>query len=301
MIKSITVTNHLGESITIELRRPEKSGFLVRNIQGLGPSKATINSTELSTMDGARYNSARVTSRNIVLTLGFLFNPTIEHMRQLSYKYFPLKKPIRLTIETDNRTTETYGYVESNEPDIFSAQESTVISIMCPDPYLRLRGNVVTVFSGIESLFEFPFSNESLTEDLLEMSSVKNDTLQTINYDGDAETGVVMTIRARGPVTNIVVYNVGTREEMKIDTTKIQTIMGSPVTLGDDIIISTVSGAKYARLLRNGVYTNILNAIDKDADWFVLSKGDNMLAYMAETGVDNLEFQLEHQVLYEGV
>jgi len=53
MINSITVTNHLDESVKLELRFPEKSGFLVQGVTGLGPSKANINSTELSTTDGS--------------------------------------------------------------------------------------------------------------------------------------------------------------------------------------------------------------------------------------------------------
>ena len=68
MIKSVTVTNNLGESIVLELRFPEKSGFLIKEggITGLGPAKATINSTESVTVDGASFNSAHVGQRNIV-------------------------------------------------------------------------------------------------------------------------------------------------------------------------------------------------------------------------------------------
>ena len=75
MIKSVRIVNHLNESITLELARPEKSGFAILSIEGLGPSKATINSTEVSTMDGAIFNSSRVVARNIVFDLRFCSNP----------------------------------------------------------------------------------------------------------------------------------------------------------------------------------------------------------------------------------
>lgn len=32
MIKSVTVTNYLGDSVKLELMRPEKSGFIVKSI-----------------------------------------------------------------------------------------------------------------------------------------------------------------------------------------------------------------------------------------------------------------------------
>lgn len=304
MIKSVTVTNHLGESIKLELRFPEKSGFLVQEISGLGPSKADINSTELATADGSLYNSARVNTRNIVLSLKLLANPTIEITRQKSYKYFPIKKRIRLLIETDTRICEIYGYVESNEPIIFSSSETTQISIICPDPYFYSSGGdgkQITIFSGIESQFTFPFSNESLNTNLIVMGEIVTNQEQTVYYNGDAEIGVTIYIHALGDVTNLTIYNLFTRETMTIDTNRLATLTGFGIIASDDIIISTVKGRKYIQLFRDGVYTNILNCLDKDADWFQLSKGDNVFVYTADTGATLLQFRIENRTLYEGV
>ena len=43
MIHSITVTNYLGDSIVLELARPEQSGFIVKSVEGLGPAKGNVN------------------------------------------------------------------------------------------------------------------------------------------------------------------------------------------------------------------------------------------------------------------
>lgn len=301
MIKAVKVTNYLGQSKRFELARPEDSGFIVKKIDGLGPSKANIHTTEMATNDGSLYNSARVNSRNIVLSLKLMFHPTVEDTRQESYKYFPIKKRVILSIETDNRICETYGYVESNEPDIFSKDESTQISIICPDPYFYSEHANTTIFYGVEPLFEFPFSNESLTEPLIEFGEIKNETEQTIYYSGDAETGIMIYIHAIGDVSNITIYNTGTREVMRIDTNKLQKLTGTGMVAGDEIIICTVKGEKSVTLLRNGLYTNILNCLDKDADWFQLSKGDNIFAFVAEEGTSNLQFRIENKIVYEGV
>ena len=135
MIKSITVTNYLGDSLVLDLARPELSGFVVKSVTGLGAGKSTINTTEVATNDGSIYNSARLSSRNIVLSLAFLWKPTIEDVRHLSYKFFPIKRMVTLLIETDNRLAQITGYVESNEPTIFSKDEGSDISIICPDPF----------------------------------------------------------------------------------------------------------------------------------------------------------------------
>lgn len=304
MIKSVTVTNYLGESLKLELAFPEKSGFAVQEISGLGPSKANINTTEMATSDGSLFNSARTNSRNIVLNLKLLDCPTIETVRQKSYKYFPIKKRLKLKIETDNRTAEIYGYVEANEPNVFSKFETAQISIICPDPYFYsagLDGTKVTVFSGVEAMFEFPFSNESLNENLIEVGDIVMNQEQTIYYSGDSEIGVIIYVHALGEVTNLTIYNSGTREVMKIDTDKLELLTGYPIIAGDDIIISTVKGDKYVTLLRDGEYTNILNCLDKNVDWFQLVKGDNVFAYTADTGTTYLQFRVENRTVYEGV
>lgn len=304
MIKSVTVTNFLGESLKLELRFPEKSGFLIKEITGLGPCTANINAKELATSDGSVFNSARVNSRNIVIKLGFLFNPTIEDARQLTYKYFPIKRKVKLTFETDNRICETYGYVETNEPVIFSKAEETQISIICPDPYFYSAGKDgtnVTVFFGVESNFEFPFSNESLEENLLELGIARYSTEQTIYYSGDAEVGIVITIHAIGDAKNIIINNSRTREKMSILHDKLVELTGSGIKSGDEIIISTVKGDKYITLFREGKYINILNCLDKSSDWFVLTYGDNIFSYSAEEGASNLQFKIENRVIYEGV
>lgn len=307
MIYSIVVTNYLGDRIKLELGKPDVSGFLIKSITGLGPAKANVNTTEVSTNDGSLFNSARLSQRNIVLDMVFIntvYGESIEDLRQKSYKYFPLKKSVELTIETDNRYVKTTGYVESNEPNIFSSQEGTQISIICPDPYFysaREDGNNVTNFYSIDPMFEFPFSNESLDEPLLVFGEIQIKTEGVITYHGDSEIGVMIYIHAIGPATNINIYNTETREVMRINTEKISSLTGKGIVASDDIVINTAKGEKSITLIREGVSYNILNCLDKNTDWFTLAKGDNIFAFTADSGVTNLQFRVENKVIYEGV
>lgn len=307
MIYSIVVTNYLGDRIKLELGKPDVSGFLIKSITGLGPAKANVNTTEVSTNDGSLFNSARLSQRNIVLDMVFIntvYGESIEDLRQKSYKYFPLKKSVELTIETDNRYVKTTGYVESNEPNIFSSQEGTQISIICPDPYFYSAGedgNNVTNFYSIDPMFEFPFSNESLDELLLVFGEIQIKTEGVITYHGDSEIGVMIYIHAIGPATNINIYNTETREVMRINTEKISSLTGKGIVASDDIVINTAKGEKSITLIREGVSYNILNCLDKNTDWFTLAKGDNIFAFTADSGVTNLQFRVENKVIYEGV
>lgn len=370
MIKKVIVTNYLGESIEFELGAPEKTGLYIKSIDGLGPGKASINTTNIASDDGSIFNSARSEQRNIVLTLGCLqvdgVTKTIEDARQLTYKYFPKKKPLKFYILTDNRELEITGYTESNNPNIFSDKETVQISIICPDPLFYSSGEDgthTTTFNGVDFLFEFAFDNNSvgvpvtiipgiardkqlLVQTLpeegdstkiyfvpvagtdyyfdeyvwlntlqdykllgrrmyylptIEMGSIEVLKERTIWYDGDTETGVVIKIHAIGNAEQITIYNTGTREKMHLDTDKLATLTGAGITAGDEITISTIKGNKYIKLLREGRETNILNIMDKDADWFQLAKGDNIFTYVATYGASNLQFRILNQVAFEGV
>lgn len=307
MIHSLAVTNFLGDRIRLELGKPEKTGFLIKSITGLGPVKANVNTTEVATNDGSMFNSTRLSQRNIVIQMVFvntIYGEDIEEIRQKSYKYFPIKKNVELVIETDNRYVRTMGYIESNEPDIFSKQEGTQISIICPDPYFYSAsedGNNVTDFYSIDPMFEFPFSNESLTEHLHTFGEIQIKTDGVVTYVGDSEIGVIIYIHAIGPAEHINIYNTETREVMTIDTVKLEKLTGRGLIAGDDIIINTLKGEKSITLVRSGVSYNILNCLDKNTDWFTLVKGDNIFAFTADSGVTNLQFRIENKVIYEGV
>lgn len=303
MIKSVQVTNHLGQSIKIVLTEGEPDhGLIITSIDGLGPAKATINTTDISMFDGALYNSARLAMRNITIDLLFVQSPSIEDARQRTYKYFPIKRNVEIVIETDNHTLGTVGYVESNEPNIFNKQEGTSISLVCPDPYLySADGWNTTWFYGTIPLFEFEFSNESLTDPLLEISKIEENFEKNIYYEGDVPIGVIITIHALEETGSIVIANSKTREVMRIDDSKIEELTGSKIKVADDIIVNTTRGNKSIRLLREGHYTNILNALEKGSDWFLLEKGDNIFSYSIENGIETANLTIENRIAYEGV
>lgn len=309
MLKKIVVTNPKGEALELELSNPEKSGMAVVNVEGLGPPKANINGQEMASADGMFYSSARADARQVIFTLelysrdrnssyGYL---SIEDARHLTYRYFPLKKEVTITVYTDSQVLYTKGYVESNEPSIFSEREQCVISVLCPDPFMYEIGDDETVFSGTQPSFEFEFSNESLTTPLIEMGTIWLDTTAVLDYDGTVDTGILITIHAFGNCENISLFNVDTRERIKIDTNVINTITGSPFQAKDDIIISTVKGDRYCRLLRNGVYTNIVGALSRDTDWFQISNGSNAFGFSAESGENNISVTFSYQNAYVGV
>lgn len=231
---------------------------------------------------------------------GYILND-VESLRQKLYGYFPLNEQVRIEITTSIRdTVYTVGYVESHEPVIFSGESSVTISLICPRAELYANSGFIAPFSAFTPTFEFPFSNEGTSPQLI-MSTFTYATTKVILYPGDTKTGFLFKIHAYGGVTGVEISDSYSFIGISLNDSKIITITGGGIVNGDDIIISSVRGDKYARLIRNGITYNILSALGSNPHWFELKKGDNSFTYEAATGLINMAFQIESDVLYEGI
>lgn len=135
----------------------------------------------------------------------------------------------------------------------------------------------------------------------IEFGSIWIDTRAILDYRGTVDTGILITIHAMGEAEDISIYNPETRERMTIDTSIIEKVTKARLGELDDIIISTVKGDRYCKLLRKGEYTNIIGALSRDSDWFQISAGKNMFAFTAKNGADNLSVTFSYQNAYVGV
>lgn len=303
MIYSVTVTNHLGRSLKMVLGEPWESGLLIESIEGLGPTDADINSVEYATGDGSVFNSARQHKRTITMKIDPLEKPDVETTRHLCYEMFPVKREVTLLFETDYRLCSCTGHVETCKPDIFSDKEQMDISIVCDDPFFYSVNNLY-VLNGLDNLFEFPFSNESLTEDLIDFGELRYDVGAPIEYNGDAESGCIITFNCTGEVKNPKIRNLETGEVMNIDTTKFSYIVGDNsdrLKSNDTFVINTMYGKKSAKLYRNGVEYNCIACLDRDTDWLQLHHGTNTFGYNADLGLYNCTIDIQSFIVYSGV
>lgn len=313
MIRAVKVTNYLGDELLIDPFDPESSGFLLTNLKGVTPEKADINFTDITTQDGGLYNSARISTRNITMALLYFPKPTIEATRLLSYKYFPVKKEVKLEFTTDTRKAEITGYVESNEVNIYTKSEYSAISIICPDPYFYSTSDdteIDVTFSNVLPAFRFeiPKMSEIRLKQVEEykipqfiFGKMQTNNYKLIKYTGDAEVGMEIILRASGEIGDFTIYNIDTQESMTISSSKLADLTGSSLISGDIVTIYTYRGNKKIELLRTGVTINILNCLGKNANWLQLRKGDNVFSFSATSGADNIQLELKSKTLYEGL
>lgn len=279
----LRVENDKGD--TLELTNNPK--YTVFKIEGLTPPQATINSSVNATTDGSKINSARVESRNIVIYT--TIEGDVEANRINLYKYFPVKKTIKLYFNNGSRNIYISGAVELIECDLFSNKQVAQISIICPQPYFKAVNDLVSIFSDVSPLFSFPFS---VAKSGVEFSAITTNVRKVIVNNGDVETGVIIKLFAIGTVVKPIIYDVLKRTHVKLNFT---------MQPSDTIVINTNMGEKSIELIRGGISYNALGYMLPDSSWFVLEAGDNVFTYDAESGNSGLQLTFSTPILYSGV
>lgn len=263
-----SIENSRGETLVLTGNEPK---YQLINIEGLNPPQAQVNLTDIAGMDGAKFNSSKLATRNLVLTLKI--NGDAEMNRLQLYNYFPTKEQVTFYYSNSSRDVQISGYVETCEVNPFSQSEEMQISIICPQPYFRAIEEVVADISNITGQFVFPFSiNDG--EPIAFSSYVSNQVTNVYN-DSDLITGVIIEIDVEADVNQIVIRNTETGDSITLNY---------EFEADDRITINTNSGEKSLKLLRNGVTTNLFPALQRGSTFLQLMPGDNLLAYSVDSG-----------------
>lgn len=279
----LSVENNRGEALNLST----SPDYTVYKITGLNPPKVTVNSSTNATTDGSNINAVRIENRNIVIYM--TIEGDIEANRINLYKYFPIKKTVKLYFKNGTRNVYIEGTVELIECDLFSNKQIAQISLICPKPYFKDVESLISNFGDVTALFEFPFS---IAEAGTEISELSTNQRKSIINAGDVTTGVIISLFAVGTVVNPVLYDVLKNEQMALNFT---------MQASDEIVINTNVGEKSITLIRNGVSTNALGYMTPNSDWFTLESGDNLFTYEATSGSSNLQIKFTNSVLYGGV
>ena len=305
MFQSVTVTNYRGDSLELPLRWPNDAGLLLYKIDGITPSDVTVNSQDFSVIDGGVFNSSRIGTRNISLYFYYGFTPQIESARHRAYRYFPVKEQVRLDFLTDERHLSIWGWVEGNDTQIFSKQEEGQVDIVCPDPYFYEKDYTSFVLGQAIPEFEFPFSNESLTEPLICFGEWGQKFTYEVGYNGDIEVGAIIRIyfNKKPDMGEITIHDISHYKKLTLNINQIQSKTGINIQQYGSIVFSSVRGNKDIYYEYFTTQKSIIGAFDIiNFPWMYLSPGNNIFAIeMDEQYYDDVTVTIEHSGAYGGV
>lgn len=282
LLKKLSVTNRRGDTLDLPLS-DISAGFIVKELEGLGPVKATLVSSSFANMDGEQYHSSRREARNILVKLGLDPDYSVESvysLRDQLYNFFMPKTKAKLHFNMFDKFAESvldqeYNFeidsrIESFEPSIFTNEPGVDLSLMCYDPDFVDPEPVI--FGG------------TTVSDLTEMVHT---------YQGTVETGVLFTILPDRDLPEFTIYH------RPPDETLSTVYFSEPLIAGDKLEISSVLGSKYVTLTRGGVESAVLYGLSPQSNWLELHPGDNNLR-VYEDGAP-VPFTFEYVTKYGGL
>lgn len=273
MLTMVEVYDAQGEVLALPLQ-DISAGYLVKDIDGLDPVKATIVSSTFAQLDGTEYQSSHRENRNIVLTLGIESYYGIASVRELRgklYSFFMPKRYLTLRFYIDGvHFVDISGRVESFVTPLFSKEPEVVISVLCFNPDFVAPSSVVVDGS----------TKPGLTE-------------QIISYPGSVETGFVFRLMLDRALSEFIFYN----RPSSGDLMALEFV--APLSAGDVLEISTIPRAKRAYLTRSGSQSSILYGVSPASAWVKLFPGENNVRVLAE-GVP-IPFTIEYLAKYGGL
>jgi len=284
--RKIICENYLGEKITFEYKLP----FFLESVDGLHEVTGVVAGMSSAYAIGENYIGTSVEKRNIIIK-GAIRDDVITN-RQKLYRVFPLKSTGTLYYYEDDLERKINYKVESIQIDDTGLHKHFQISLICPNPYFTDLENTSLQMATWSPTFKFILQ---IPSDTGIKFGVKNTTsMATIENDTNIEFGMTITFTANDTVTNPSLFNVDTREEMKVEK-----IMSA----GDKIIINTYRQNKNITYISvsTGVEENINNLMVYGSKFLQIKHGSNTFRYNADDGEENLEAVIEYVNEYEAV
>lgn len=292
---TLKVENKRGEILTLTQNEKE---YQIVSIDGLNPVPAILQTSAVAGMDGEKFVSAKLNTRNIVITVRL--NGDVERNRLQLYHYFKSKQFCKIYYKTDTRDVFAEGYVENIECDLFTMSEMMQISIVCPDPYFYSVEESIHEVSHVNPLFEFSFAfgangvtNPTITDPAIEFSNYNDSQAIDIVNSGEEETGMIIEIVFGDNVSNPYVQDGITEDVLRVN---------ADFEFGDVLTISTKRGNKSVMITRNGASpTSGIRYLDKSSVWLQLATGLNHFAYGAASGAENMTVTFRYRSKFEAV
>lgn len=256
MMTEVQATSSSGSLLSLSLSEVS-SGIIVKDIQGLGPVKATIVSTSAPGHTGDIYMASKREARDLVFSLGLepdYISEMPQDVRSRLYDFFMSNTWVDLTfVDSVKNPVNITGLVESCEPDIFSQEPAMNVSVRCFDSDF--------VDPSIQAVYGF---------------TTTSPVGQTITYNGSVETGVQFQLTVDRDIDEFTLYHTLPNGESR------QLDFAWPLHAGDNLRIDSQYGKKGVTLTRGGADTSLLYAMSPQSSWIEFQKGDNIFRAYAE-------------------
>lgn len=247
--------------------------------------------------DGTTYLGNTLDSKEISLKFVVIANnqdELIEYKRRINKVFNPKLDEGTLYYKDNIQERKIKGIVTKLPywTDIAKNISECLVDVIANNPYWTDIDETKAEIALWKAQFHFPLiipKDKGIVMGVREPSLIVN-----VNNIGDVKTGMIIEFKAKGSLKNPSLYNVNTREYIKIN---------KDMVAGEVVRVNTNFNNKRIESVLNGLTTNILNLIDLGGgDTFLqLDVGDNLLRYDSDTNLSNLEVSISFNPKYLGV
>lgn len=273
MLTKVEVRTDQGALLTLSMQ-DVSNGYIIEEIEGLDPVKATLVSSSFAQMDGSQYQAARRENRDIRLRLGLepdFVTTTVWGLRRRLYEFFMPKSRVNLRFFlSSGLTVDISGRVESFDTPLFTKEPAVDITLVCFDP--DFYDPTVATVSG---------------------NTTAGTTETLINYEGSVDTGLLFTLNVNRDLSAFSFYH------RPPDGSLRQLDFAASLVNADVLTINTVPGAKEVSRVRSGTKTSSLYAVSAYSNWITLAPGANYIRLYAEGAA--VPFTIDYTNKYGGL
>lgn len=163
------------------------------------------------------------------------------------------------------------------------------IPLLCVKPFWQDEAETQKDIAAWYPSWEFDFE---IPAEGIELGYKEPSVIVRMENEGDVKSGMRIEFSAIGTVVNPVLFNVNTREFVKIYTT---------MQIGDVITVNTEYGEKSVTLKREGTEVDYFRYLDVDSTFMQLDIGENVFRYGADSETMSLEVKIYYNNKYLGV
>lgn len=241
----------------------------LKDIQGLGPVKASVSSSPYGNVSGEAITGASIGKRNIIFVMGL--NPdwaiqTMAELRTQLYAFFMPLLPVTLQFtSTHLPLVQIAGIVEDYVPVIFSKDPEIQVSVLCGEP-------------------DFVAVDDTIVNGVV----VNNNAFADVVYEGSVDTGIHIFVDGSATLAAYT-GSLDVRAALGADPPDDwDSLIINPVTVNAAYAfeLNSIPGSKFVQKVAAGsraFEANLLAFVGDAPVWPKLRPGANQFAIKATT------------------
>lgn len=257
--------------------------YYLTNAEGLHQAVYDLETSDNYGIDGTTVTGSKQQERPI--TIEAKIKDHFTERREKLYRTLPEGDDITVVFTDEAGESKAItARVEEVSITAMGFMRDVEIELLCPNPFFRDEMPTYYDMAGWIGGLEF---DVDLT-DANELETRIAEQIKVLSNPSNVEIPLKITFRANGPVKRPTLMNVTTDELMQIDV---------DMNVGDVLAVNTERGVR-SKIVLNGASAN--NKWIYGSTWLRLPIGDSVFKYDAESGVDNLDVEIETYTLYRG-